>query len=126
MIQHWSNNDLIYSVLQKLGARQKLKLRPQFAAFTLFLFPSVVQFPISLRLNRLFSENLSRPESRDTEQLRKEVSDNVSVLLFVGGHTYKSMKNDCVTKFCNFYSIQLNELYKQIPGAQKVQRTSFR
>lgn len=55
-----------------------------------------IPFPISLRLNRLFSENLSRPESRDTEQLRKEVADN------------------------------LNEVYKQIPGAQKVQKTSFR
>ncbi|XP_068614260.1 integrin beta-4-like [Brachionichthys hirsutus] len=55
-----------------------------------------IQYPISLRLNRLFSENLSRPESRDTEQLRKEVADN------------------------------LNEVYKQIPGAQKVQKTSFR
>nr|XP_020495752.2 LOW QUALITY PROTEIN: integrin beta-4 [Labrus bergylta] len=56
----------------------------------------IIQYPISLRLNRLFSENLSRPESRDAEQLRKEVSDN------------------------------LNEVYKQIPGAQKVQKTSFR
>ncbi|XP_068439420.1 integrin beta-4 isoform X2 [Clinocottus analis] len=55
-----------------------------------------IQFPMSLRLNRLFSENLSRPESRDAEQLRKEVADN------------------------------LNEVYKQIPGAQKVQKTSFR
>uniref|UniRef100_UPI0037E875FD integrin beta-4 isoform X2 n=1 Tax=Semicossyphus pulcher TaxID=241346 RepID=UPI0037E875FD len=55
-----------------------------------------IQYPISLRLNRLFSENLSRPESRDAEQLRKEVADN------------------------------LNEVYKQIPGAQKVQKTSFR
>ncbi|XP_041672161.1 integrin beta-4 isoform X2 [Cheilinus undulatus] len=56
----------------------------------------IIQYPISLRLNRLFSENLSRPESRDAEQLRKEVADN------------------------------LNEVYKQIPGAQKVQKTSFR
>uniref|UniRef100_A0A671XAZ9 Integrin beta n=1 Tax=Sparus aurata TaxID=8175 RepID=A0A671XAZ9_SPAAU len=56
----------------------------------------MIQFPVSLRLNRLFSENLSRPESRDAEQLRKEVADN------------------------------LNEVYKQIPGAQKVQKTSFR
>uniref|UniRef100_A0A7N6BU45 Integrin beta n=1 Tax=Anabas testudineus TaxID=64144 RepID=A0A7N6BU45_ANATE len=54
------------------------------------------QFPISLRLNRLFSDNLSRPDSREAEQLRKEVSDN------------------------------LNEVYKQIPGAQKVQKTAFR
>ncbi|XP_069012277.1 integrin beta-4 isoform X1 [Embiotoca jacksoni] len=56
----------------------------------------IIPFPVSLRLNRLFSENLSRPESRDAEQLRKEVADN------------------------------LNEVYKQIPGAQKVQKTSFR
>ncbi|KAK5880756.1 hypothetical protein CesoFtcFv8_021634 [Champsocephalus esox] len=55
-----------------------------------------IQHPISLRLNRLFSENLSRTDSKDAEQLRKEVSDN------------------------------LNEVYKQIPGAQKVQKTSFR
>uniref|UniRef100_A0A3Q1HQ35 Integrin beta n=1 Tax=Anabas testudineus TaxID=64144 RepID=A0A3Q1HQ35_ANATE len=55
-----------------------------------------IQFPISLRLNRLFSDNLSRPDSREAEQLRKEVSDN------------------------------LNEVYKQIPGAQKVQKTAFR
>uniref|UniRef100_G3NMX5 Integrin beta n=1 Tax=Gasterosteus aculeatus aculeatus TaxID=481459 RepID=G3NMX5_GASAC len=56
----------------------------------------IIPFPISLRLNRLFSENLSRPDSRDAEQLRKEVADN------------------------------LNEVYKQIPGAQKVQKTLFR
>ncbi|KAM8730659.1 integrin beta-4-like [Acanthopagrus schlegelii] len=56
----------------------------------------IIQFPVSLRLNRLFSENLSRLESRDAEQLRKEVADN------------------------------LNEVYKQIPGAQKVQKTTFR
>uniref|UniRef100_A0AAQ6A241 Integrin beta n=1 Tax=Amphiprion ocellaris TaxID=80972 RepID=A0AAQ6A241_AMPOC len=58
--------------------------------------PNHPQYPVSLRLNRLFSENLSRPESRDSEQLRKDVADN------------------------------LNEVYKQIPGAQKVQKTSFR
>ncbi|KAM3860080.1 integrin beta-4 [Diretmus argenteus] len=55
-----------------------------------------IQFPVSLRLNRLFSDNLTHPESRDTELLRKEVTDN------------------------------LNEVYKQIPGAQKLQKTSFR
>lgn len=44
----------------------------------------VVQFPVSLRLNRLFSENLSHPESRDAEQLRKEVADNVSDCLLAG------------------------------------------
>ncbi|XP_077594358.1 integrin beta-4 isoform X2 [Stigmatopora nigra] len=55
-----------------------------------------IEYPISLRVNRRFSENLSRPDSRDAEQLRKEVADN------------------------------LNEVYKQIPGAQKIQKTSFR
>ncbi|XP_039991234.1 integrin beta-4 isoform X2 [Xiphias gladius] len=55
-----------------------------------------IQFPISLRLNRLLSDNLFHPESRDSEQLRKEVADN------------------------------LNEVYKPIPGAQKVQKTNFR
>lgn len=58
-------------------------------ATTLNPFSLAVQFPVSLRLNRLFSENLSRPESRDAEQLRKEVADNVSVFLFVGGHMYE-------------------------------------
>ncbi|XP_036383011.1 integrin beta-4 isoform X1 [Megalops cyprinoides] len=56
----------------------------------------IIPHPISLRLNRLFSESLSRPEARDTEILRREVDDN------------------------------LNEVYKQIPGAQKVQKTKFR
>uniref|UniRef100_A0A3Q4HCM4 Integrin beta n=1 Tax=Neolamprologus brichardi TaxID=32507 RepID=A0A3Q4HCM4_NEOBR len=55
-----------------------------------------IPFPISLRLNRLFSESLTHPDSKEGDQLRKEVADN------------------------------LNELYKQIPGAQKVQKTSFR
>ncbi|XP_053706472.1 integrin beta-4 isoform X1 [Synchiropus splendidus] len=56
----------------------------------------IIPFPISLRLNKFFSENLGRPESRDAEQLRKEVTDN------------------------------LNEVYRQIPGAQKVQKPTFR
>lgn len=56
----------------------------------------IIQYPISLRLNRMFSENLSRPESRDAEQLRLEVADN------------------------------LNEVFRQIPNAQKVQNTTFR
>lgn len=55
-----------------------------------------IQFPLSLRLNRLFSETLSHPDSREAEQMRKEVNDN------------------------------LNEVYKQIPGVQKVQKTIFR
>lgn len=115
-------------MLKKLGGKAKAKTPTSVCGLYKVPLspPPVVQFPISLRLNRLFSENLTRLESRDAEQLRKEVADNVSVLLFVGGHTYTSMKNDCVTKYWICYSIQLNELYKQIPGAQKVQKTSFR
>lgn len=84
-------------MLKKLGGKAEAKTPT--SVYNVPLSPPVVQFPISLRLNRLFSENLTRPESRDAEQLRKEVADNVSVLLFVGGHTYASMKNYCVTKF---------------------------
>uniref|UniRef100_A0A673MEA5 Integrin beta n=1 Tax=Sinocyclocheilus rhinocerous TaxID=307959 RepID=A0A673MEA5_9TELE len=36
-----------------------------------------IQYPISLRLNRQYSETLSK-ESRDTDMLRREVEDNVS------------------------------------------------
>uniref|UniRef100_A0A8C9U447 Integrin, beta 4 n=1 Tax=Scleropages formosus TaxID=113540 RepID=A0A8C9U447_SCLFO len=39
---------------------------------------SAIQFPVSLRLNRLFTDSLSRPDARDTELLRREVEDNVS------------------------------------------------
>uniref|UniRef100_A0A4W5R2P2 Integrin beta n=1 Tax=Hucho hucho TaxID=62062 RepID=A0A4W5R2P2_9TELE len=58
--------------------------------------PSHPLFPLSLRLNRLFTESLSHPDARDTEMLRREVDDN------------------------------LNEVYKHIPGAQRVQKTKFR
>lgn len=59
----------------------------------------LVQYPVSLRLNRKFSENLSRRESKDAEQLRKDVVDNVSVWLFVGGHLHysKSATDHCVS-----------------------------
>lgn len=39
---------------------------------------------------------------------------------------YECMNDDCISKYCICSSIQLNEVYKQIPGAQKVQKTSFR
>uniref|UniRef100_A0A8C7R9A8 Integrin beta n=1 Tax=Oncorhynchus mykiss TaxID=8022 RepID=A0A8C7R9A8_ONCMY len=55
-----------------------------------------IQFPLSLRLNRLFTDSLSRSDARDTELLRREVDDN------------------------------LNEVYKQVPGTQRVQNTTFR
>uniref|UniRef100_A0A671PTS2 Integrin beta n=1 Tax=Sinocyclocheilus anshuiensis TaxID=1608454 RepID=A0A671PTS2_9TELE len=54
-----------------------------------------IQYPISLRLNRQYSETLSK-ESRDTDVLRREVEDN------------------------------LNDVFLQIPGAQRVQNTLFR
>ncbi|MGH0138960.1 UNVERIFIED_CONTAM: hypothetical protein FKN15_036814 [Acipenser sinensis] len=55
-----------------------------------------VPYGVSLRLARLFTENLSRPDTRESDHLRREVEEN------------------------------LNEIYKQVPGAQKVQRTQFR
>ncbi|MGH0132719.1 UNVERIFIED_CONTAM: hypothetical protein FKN15_050287 [Acipenser sinensis] len=56
----------------------------------------IVPYGVSLRLARLFTENLSRPDTRESDHLRREVEEN------------------------------LNEIYKQVPGAQKVQRTQFR
>uniref|UniRef100_A0A6Q2X5L7 Integrin beta n=1 Tax=Esox lucius TaxID=8010 RepID=A0A6Q2X5L7_ESOLU len=56
----------------------------------------IIPFPLSLRLVRLFSDNLSRQDSRDSELLRREVNDN------------------------------LNEVYKQIPYAKAVEDTTFR
>uniref|UniRef100_A0AAZ3RII5 Integrin beta n=1 Tax=Oncorhynchus tshawytscha TaxID=74940 RepID=A0AAZ3RII5_ONCTS len=58
--------------------------------------PNHPLFPLSLRLNRLFTDSLSRSDARDTELLRREVDDN------------------------------LNEVYKQVPGTQRVQNTTFR
>ncbi|XP_005166847.1 integrin beta-4 isoform X3 [Danio rerio] len=55
-----------------------------------------IQYPVSLRLNRQFSEVLSNPDARDTDMLRREVEDN------------------------------LNDVFLQIPGAQPVQKTLFR
>ncbi|XP_048065198.1 integrin beta-4 isoform X6 [Megalobrama amblycephala] len=55
-----------------------------------------IQYPVSLRLNRQYSETLSHLESRDTDVLRREVEDN------------------------------LNDVFLQIPGAQRVQKTRFR
>ncbi|XP_029456359.1 integrin beta-4 isoform X2 [Rhinatrema bivittatum] len=56
----------------------------------------LIQYGLSLRLARLFTENLSKPENRESDQLRKEVEEN------------------------------LNDVYKQIPGAHKLQQTKFR
>ncbi|XP_059360036.1 integrin beta-4 isoform X2 [Carassius carassius] len=55
-----------------------------------------IQYPVSLRLNRQYSETLSNPEARDTDMLKREVEDN------------------------------LNDVFLQIPGSQRVQKTRFR
>ncbi|NXL86999.1 ITB4 protein, partial [Alectura lathami] len=56
----------------------------------------LIPYGLSLRLTRLFTQNLLKPESRECEQLRKEVEEN------------------------------LNDIYKHIPGCQKLQQTKFR
>ncbi|XP_053816527.1 integrin beta-4 isoform X3 [Vidua chalybeata] len=55
-----------------------------------------VPYGLSLRLARLFTQNLMKPDTREFEQLRKEVEEN------------------------------LNEVFKHIPGCHKVQQTKFR
>ncbi|XP_075033934.1 integrin beta-4 isoform X3 [Mixophyes fleayi] len=56
----------------------------------------LVPYGVSLRLARLFTENLSKPQTRECDQLRREVEET------------------------------LNEVYKVIPGTHKVKQTSFR
>ncbi|XP_064251568.1 integrin beta-4 isoform X2 [Passer domesticus] len=56
----------------------------------------LVAYGLSLRLARLFTQNLTKQDSREFEQLRKEVEEN------------------------------LNEVFKHIPGCHKVQQTKFR
>uniref|UniRef100_A0A8C5J4X0 Integrin beta n=1 Tax=Junco hyemalis TaxID=40217 RepID=A0A8C5J4X0_JUNHY len=56
----------------------------------------LVPYGLSLRLARLFTQNLMKADTREFEQLRKEVEEN------------------------------LNEVFKHIPGCHKVQQTKFR
>ncbi|XP_041342586.1 integrin beta-4 [Pyrgilauda ruficollis] len=56
----------------------------------------LVAYGLSLRLARLFTQNLTKADTREFEQLRKEVEEN------------------------------LNEVFKHIPGCHKVQQTKFR
>ncbi|XP_068769517.1 integrin beta-4 isoform X5 [Struthio camelus] len=56
----------------------------------------LIPYGLSLRLTRLFTQNLLKPDSRECEQLRKEVEEN------------------------------LHDIYKHIPGCHKVQQTTFR
>ncbi|NXE26377.1 ITB4 protein, partial [Ardeotis kori] len=56
----------------------------------------LVPYGLSLRLTRIFMQNLVKPDTREYEQLRKEVEEN------------------------------LNEVFKDIPGCHKLQQTKFR
>ncbi|XP_063315202.1 integrin beta-4 isoform X2 [Pelobates fuscus] len=56
----------------------------------------LVPYGVSLRLARLFTDNLSKPQTRECDQLRREVEET------------------------------LNEVYKTIPGTHKVKQTTFR
>uniref|UniRef100_U3JEA0 Integrin beta n=1 Tax=Ficedula albicollis TaxID=59894 RepID=U3JEA0_FICAL len=55
-----------------------------------------VPYGLSLRLARIFTQNLGKQDTREYEQLRKEVEEN------------------------------LNDVFKHIPGCHKVQQTKFR
>ncbi|XP_074080662.1 integrin beta-4 isoform X5 [Macrotis lagotis] len=56
----------------------------------------LVPYGLSLRLARLCTENLLKPDTRECDQLRQEVEEN------------------------------LNEVYRQVPGVHKLQQTKFR
>ncbi|NXW55084.1 ITB4 protein, partial [Eurystomus gularis] len=56
----------------------------------------LIPYGLSLRLTRLFTQNLVKPDARECEQLRKEVEEN------------------------------LNDIFKHIPGCHKPQQTKFR
>ncbi|XP_067403678.1 integrin beta-4 [Emydura macquarii macquarii] len=56
----------------------------------------LIPYGVSLRLARLFTQNLMKPDTRECEQLRKEVEEN------------------------------LNDVYRHIPGVHKLQQTKFR
>uniref|UniRef100_A0A8C3YTS6 Integrin beta n=1 Tax=Catagonus wagneri TaxID=51154 RepID=A0A8C3YTS6_9CETA len=71
--------------------------RPGFASHAAGINPTeLVPYGLSLRLARLCTENLLKPDTRECGQLRQEVEEN------------------------------LNEVYRQIAGAHKVQQTKFR
>uniref|UniRef100_A0A2K6GJW8 Integrin beta n=1 Tax=Propithecus coquereli TaxID=379532 RepID=A0A2K6GJW8_PROCO len=71
--------------------------RPGFATHAASTNPTeLVPYGLSLRLARLCTENLLKPSTRECDQLRQEVEEN------------------------------LNEVYRQIAGAHKLQQTKFR
>ncbi|XP_072795682.1 integrin beta-4 isoform X2 [Vicugna pacos] len=71
--------------------------RPGFASHAASINPTeLVPYGLSLRLARLCTENLLKPDTRECDQLRQEVEEN------------------------------LNEVYRQITGVHKLQQTKFR
>uniref|UniRef100_A0A8C2MDQ6 Integrin beta n=1 Tax=Cricetulus griseus TaxID=10029 RepID=A0A8C2MDQ6_CRIGR len=71
--------------------------RPGFATHAASTSPTeLVPYGLSLRLARLCTENLLKPGTRECDQLRQEVEEN------------------------------LNEVYRQVNGAHKLQQTKFR
>ncbi|XP_027986351.2 integrin beta-4 isoform X4 [Eptesicus fuscus] len=71
--------------------------RPGFATHAASTNPTeLVPYGLSLRLARLCTENLLKPGTRECDQLRQEVEEN------------------------------LNEVYRQIAGSHKLQQTKFR
>ncbi|XP_054171945.1 integrin beta-4 isoform X4 [Homo sapiens] len=71
--------------------------RPGFATHAASINPTeLVPYGLSLRLARLCTENLLKPDTRECAQLRQEVEEN------------------------------LNEVYRQISGVHKLQQTKFR
>ncbi|XP_037056436.1 integrin beta-4 isoform X3 [Peromyscus leucopus] len=71
--------------------------RPGFATHASSTSPTeLVPYGLSLRLARLCTENLMKPGTRECDQLRQEVEEN------------------------------LNEVYRQVNGAHKLQQTKFR
>ncbi|XP_077183892.1 integrin beta-4 isoform X2 [Paroedura picta] len=64
---------------------------------TLALNPEdMIPYGLSLRLARLYTQNLAKPDSREHQQLQKEVEENLS------------------------------EIYRTVPGAHKLRQTKFR
>ncbi|KAM9209108.1 integrin beta-4 isoform 2-T3 [Dugong dugon] len=71
--------------------------RPGFTTRSVSSNPTeMVPYGLSLRLARLCTENLLKPDTRECEQLRQEVEEN------------------------------LNEVYRQVTGDHKLQQTTFR
>nr|XP_048674126.1 integrin beta-4 isoform X4 [Caretta caretta] len=70
--------------------------KPGFSSHAAANPKELIPYGISLRLARLFTQNLMKPDTRECEHLRKEVEEN------------------------------LNDVYKHVSGAHKLQQTKFR